>query len=167
VSEIDLGPVTVSLVSMPSGAGKNPAPAQTPVAEVHTNPHDAALRGLPMPAALPDGVEFLDATLFRSPIAMAIWTYADVARGRSITIARTPIASLKTSPGGKPTAYVAGQSMTQISLGNAAAASVALSADRVSPAAQESLVWLKDGAVIQLIGRGLVQGELERVANSL
>ncbi len=167
MNEIDLGPVTVALAALPTGKDVTEQPSTPPDYRVYTDENDDALRDLARPATLSAGLKFFDATLFRSPIQMAIWTYADQSMGRSVTLARTPVGGLKQTGDAKPTIYVAGQDLLEAAVDGAPGARVVISDDLLWRGARTSLVWLKDGSVLQISGRGVTDQELAEIAGSL
>ena len=165
MNEIDLGPVSVALATVPTGGGK--VPSNLPEYRSYGDETDTALRDLTKPAILPQGLAFLDATLFRSPIQMAIWTYADQATGRSVTLARTPLSGLKQAGEQKPIVFVPGQSLQEAEVGGARGAKVVVSEDPLWRGSRTSLVWLKGDSVLQITGRGVTEEELAETAGSV
>ena len=98
---------------------------------------------------------------------MAIWTYADAATGRSLTLARSPLSSIKPGASGKPVVYVPGETLHAGDVAGAAAARIVVSEDPAWRGARTTLVWLKKDAVFQISGRGLDDTELASAAESI
>ena len=167
MSEIDLGPVKVALAAMPTGEGSRVDQSASPDFRHYTNAEDKALAGLVRPAYMPNGLEFFDAALIRSPIEMVITTYYDEKTGRSLTLAETPLEQLKETPGGKRTVFAPGQSLYEVRVGVLDGARVVISEEPDWRGARTSLVWLKGGSVFQLTGRGIGDDEVGEIAASV
>jgi hypothetical protein len=167
MTDIDLGKVTVALAQLPTTGHPTSARAPAPDYQTYTDEAAGALSSLPRPSRLPAGLSFLDATLIRSPVEIAIWTYADAATGRSLTVARSPLSSIKPGATGKPVVYVPGEALHEGDVAGVAAARVVVSQDPAWRGARTTLVWLKEAAVFQVSGRGLDEAELASAAESI
>jgi hypothetical protein len=165
MDQLDLGPVTVMLAAIPDPNATSGPPAVPPTYRVFTDETDDALKELARPATLPSGLDFLDATVLEAPVRMTIWTYADQASGRTITLASSPIAPAQS--GGKPAVFVPGRDLEQASLGGATAARVVVSTDPHWRGSRATLVWVRGDSVLQITGRGVSDAELAAAAASL
>lgn len=165
MTEIELGPVTVALVQVPSGKAAPGAAAPAPDYLFSTDEDE--VRSLPRPARLPAGLDFLDATLFRAPAQVDIWTYADQASGRSLTLVRTGTDALPRGAAGSPVVYVPGQDLREAKIAGGTAVHVVISEDPAWRGPRTTFVWMKDDSVLQISGRGLSDQELEETAASI
>jgi hypothetical protein len=167
MEQVDLGSVTVALAPLPSAGGQPASNGVGPTYRLYKDKGDPGLRELAHPSVLPIGVEFLDATVFESPVNMTIWTYADKASGKSVTLVRTPLDTLKVSAEGKPVLHVVGSELHDFVLGGSSAARVVVSRSPAWRGPAATLVWLKGDSVLQITGRSVSDDELVASALSL
>jgi hypothetical protein len=167
MTDIDLGPVTVALTQVPTAAQASSALTTKPRFQTYTDEEAREVQALPRPLHLPAGLSFLDATLITSPVEMAICTYSDPATGRSLTLVRSPLATLKALEGAKPVVYVTGEALHEASVRTRDAARVAISTDPFWRGARTTLVWLQDDAVFQISGRAIDDADLTLAAESV
>ena len=164
MNEIDLGAVRVALTEVPTGASQ-PA-AQVDMRNI-SNESEATASGLSKPAFIPADLTFADGTLVRSPVSMVIATYHDPKAGRSVTIAQTPLSSLKVSDGKKASIFAPGVDLEPIEINGKAAVRVTISTQADWRGSRHSLVWIGGDHVFQLNGRGTSDSELLEIAASV
>ena len=163
MNEIDLGAVRVVLTAVPTGAGS--AATEVEIQDL-TSEFDALAEGFNKPAFVPAGLTFAECSVVRAPVRMMVATYHDPKSRRGVTIAQTPIASLKASEV-KASVFAPGEDLEEVRLDGKMAARVIISSKSDWRGARHSLVWVSGDNVYQLNGRGTTDSELVEIAASV
>ena len=163
MSEIDLGPVTVTLNMTPQSEGRPTNFRTTTFATVEQAASRAPFR-VTVPAAILDGHELLDAALMTDPKAVLALTYVEKATGRHYIIVQSLLDPA--APGPKPVVRTVGEEMAVSSVGTSEAAVVVGDAPAGTPR-PVSILWTKNDLLLQVSGVGYAPQDLEAIASSL
>lgn len=162
--DVNLGKITVTLLTTPPtpdqrGAQPRPRPALT-LAEAHAQ----ATFDFDEPGYLPAGFDFADAAVIDSPAKMVVLTFASPS-GENFLLAEAPLSQYQLGSDGRRTYFVVGDSLEESSVGGGLAAR---SRKRTAGnASSVGLVWESDALLKHIIGSGLSEPEIERIAASL
>lgn len=160
---IDLGSVQVTLSSAPTTGGKATGLKTTTYTSLEdlaaAAPFDVLLPGLTL-----RGHDLLDAAMITDPSPTIALTFAERSTGRHYIIVESPIASA--GSGDKPDVRAVGETIAANSLGAGQAARVTSAAPPGTPR-PSTLLWAKEGLLLQLTGIGYAEADMEQVALSL
>jgi hypothetical protein len=162
---IDLGTLIVGLAAVPSQHKAQGTPSRF-VSSTYASLSEAASHtsiDLKAPAYLPRGVRLLDVSVLREPRDLAVATYEDQVRGKSLVVVMSPL-----DVQAKQMHLSVGDAIEEAAVGSLPAALIELRASKQQNGpGQTTLVWVKGDTVYQAIGVGIAHAELLKVAESI
>jgi hypothetical protein len=112
------------------------------------------------------GYAFLQAGVLQAPKQAVVMTFAGEAKRLGFQVFQAPSVQYQSGPHGKVSYYVVADNLNQTQVGAAVGARSALPPNP-SGLATTSLVWEKGDVLYHLIGHGLSDQEITRIATSI
>jgi hypothetical protein len=166
VAEIDLGALKVTLAVVPRNVQGKPTPFKTSSFDRLEDARAASPFALLQPSYVPPGYSLLDTALLSAPQQMAALTFQNKASGASFVLFESPVSQYEKSAGETPTIFAAGDSISESAVGDVKAAMVEIAgAGKAGPGT--TLIWERQGLLLQVSSRAVALDELQRLAASL
>ncbi|HLF78195.1 MAG TPA: hypothetical protein VJB57_11975 [Dehalococcoidia bacterium] len=112
------------------------------------------------------GFQFFQAGVLQRPRQAVVITFAGEGKRLGFQIFQAPASQYQATAAGQPTYFVVADNLTEVPLGSAVGARSALPPNP-SGLATTSLVWEKGDVLYHMIGHGLSDQELTRIASSV
>jgi len=162
--DITLGQITVTSAAKPNAPSQGGGTARQSTELTLSQARARSPFPFAEPSYIPSGFDFADAAVVESPATLIVLSYASPS-GPNFTLVEAPLNQYKLGPDGKRRYLVVADSIEEASISGAPAARAQQDARPGGPVAL-GFIWEDGGRLNHIIGLGLSESELARIAAS-